>query len=185
MSDLPSTQSGDGLTILPYDDAGMGMETMSVKRTMPKVLCCICGISMDPNPANKCVNCLRTEVDITDGIPKSVILYQCRGCSRYLRPGWVSCELESRELLAVCLKKITGLSRVKLVDAGFIWTEPHSKRLRVKLTIQKEVLNGVKLQQVFAIEFVLHNQQCDTCQRSYTAHTWKASVQVCRFGLVA
>ena len=26
-----------------------------------------------------------------------------------------------------------------LVDAGFIWTEPHSKRVKVKLTIQKEV----------------------------------------------
>jgi nonsense-mediated mRNA decay protein 3 len=26
--------------------------------------------------------------------------------------------------------------QVKLVDAGFIWTEPHSKRLKVKLTIQ-------------------------------------------------
>ena len=36
----------------------------------------------------------------------------------------------------------TGLSKVKLVDAGFIWTEPHSKRLKTKLTIQKEVLNG-------------------------------------------
>lgn len=48
----------------------------------------------------------------------------------------------------------------------------------MKLTIQKEVLNGVKLQQVFAVEFVLQNQQCDACQRSYTAHTWKASVQV-------
>lgn len=111
--------SGEGLTILPYDD--VGMEMLSAKRTMPKVLCCICGISMDPNPANKCVNCLRTEVDITDGIPKSILLYQCRGCGRYLRPGWVSAELESRELLAVCLKKITGLSRIKLVDAGFIW----------------------------------------------------------------
>jgi nonsense-mediated mRNA decay protein 3 len=141
-------------------------------------LCCICGIGMDPNPANKCVNCLRTEVDITDGIPKTVLLHQCRGCFRYLRPGWVSAELESRELLAVCLKRITGLSRIKLVDAGFIWTEPHSRRLKVKLTIQKEVLNGVKLQQVFAVDFTLQNQQCDACQRSYTAHTWRASVQV-------
>ena len=35
-----------------------------------------------------------------------------------------------------------GLQKVKLVDAGFIWTEPHSKRLKTKLTIQKEVLNG-------------------------------------------
>lgn len=31
------------------------------------------------------------------------------------------------------------LLKVRLVDAGFVWTEPHSKRLKVKLTIQKEV----------------------------------------------
>ena len=29
--------------------------------------------------------------------------------------------------------------KVRLVDAGFVWTEPHSKRIKVKLTIQKEV----------------------------------------------
>ena len=29
--------------------------------------------------------------------------------------------------------------QVRLVDAGFVWTEPHSKRIKVKLTIQKEV----------------------------------------------
>jgi hypothetical protein len=29
--------------------------------------------------------------------------------------------------------------KVKLVDAGFIWTEPHSKRLKVKALIQAEV----------------------------------------------
>ena len=28
---------------------------------------------------------------------------------------------------------------MRLVDAGFVWTEPHSKRIKVKLTIQKEV----------------------------------------------
>lgn len=31
------------------------------------------------------------------------------------------------------------LSQVRLVDAGFIWTEPHSRRIKVKLTVQKEV----------------------------------------------
>jgi nonsense-mediated mRNA decay protein 3 len=51
----------------------------------------------------------------------------------------VSCSLESRELLAICLKRLKGLSKVHLVDAGFVWTEPHSKRIKVKLTIQKEV----------------------------------------------
>lgn len=61
--------------------------------------------------------------------------------SRYLQPPatWVACTLESRELLAVCLKRLKGLSKVHLVDAGFVWTEPHSKRVKVKITIQKEV----------------------------------------------
>lgn len=80
-------------------------------------------------------------VDITEGIPKQTTVNFCRGCERYLSPPaqWTRCELESRELLAICLRKLKGLSKVRLIDAGFIWTEPHSKRLRVKLTIQKEV----------------------------------------------
>ncbi len=61
-------------------------------------------------------------------------------------------ELESKELLTFCVKKVKGLSKVKLVDAGFIWTEPHSRRLKIKVTIQKEVLNGAILQQTFVVE---------------------------------
>jgi NMD protein affecting ribosome stability and mRNA decay len=80
-------------------------------------------------------------IDITDGIPKQAAVNWCKGCSRYLSPPtqWVICDMESRELLAICLRKLKGLNKVRLIDAGFIWTEPHSKRLRVKLTIQKEV----------------------------------------------
>lgn len=43
-------------------------------------------------------------------------------------------------------------AQVKLVDAGFIWTEPHSRRLKLKLTIQKEVMNGAILQQTFVVD---------------------------------
>ena len=52
---------------------------------------------------------------------------------RYLQPPseWIYCALESRELLAFCLKKLKGLNRLKLIDAGFVWTEPHSKRIKV------------------------------------------------------
>jgi len=32
-----------------------------------------------------------------------------------------------------------GLKKVKLLDAKFIWTEPHSRRIKLKLTIQQEV----------------------------------------------
>lgn len=30
-------------------------------------------------------------------------------------------------------------TQVRLIDAGFLWTEPHSKRIKLKVTIQKEV----------------------------------------------
>lgn len=48
----------------------------------------------------------------------------------------------------------------------------------MKLTVQKDVFQGAILQQEFVAEFVVANQQCDACKQSYTAHTWKACVQV-------
>ena len=77
---------------------------------------------------------------------------------RYLQPPeqWIKCSLESRELLGLCLAKLKGLNRVRLIDAGFVWTEPHSKRIKVKLTIQAEVLGGAVLQQVFIVDFVVN-----------------------------
>lgn len=84
-----------------------------------------------------CVGCIRARIDISEGIPKQGVLYFCRGCERYLQPpaDWIQCTLESRELLALCLKKLKGLNRVKLIDAGFVWTEPHSKRIKVSIII--------------------------------------------------
>jgi len=69
--------------------------------------------------------------------------------------------------------------QVKLVDAGFIWTEPHSKRLKVKLTIQAEVFNGAILQQTFVVEYVVENNMCLDCTRSNAnPNTWTACAQV-------
>lgn len=87
--------------------------------------------------------------------------------NRFLAPPWQTMQLESKELMAVCLRKIQGLSRVKLIDAVWIWTEPHSLRLKIKLTIQKEVINGAILQQAAIVEFVIRNQQCKACQASF------------------
>jgi len=98
-------------------------------------------------------------VDITEGIPKqgfysysmsythfhlphfSASVAYCRNCERFLSPPgiWTIAQPESPELLSICLKKLKGLNKVRLTDARFIWTEPHSKRLRVAVTIQKEV----------------------------------------------
>jgi hypothetical protein len=77
------------------------------------------------------------------------------------------------------------LQKVKLVDAGFIWTEPHSKRLKVKLTIQSEVFNGTILQQGFVVEFIVENHMCLECNRvNANPNTWTACVQVQRRGLL-
>lgn len=86
--------------------------------------------------------------------------------------------LESKELMALCLRKIPGLAKVKLVDAVWIWTEPHSLRLKIKVTVQKEVVNGAILQQADVIEFTIRNQQCKTCEASYAQGAWHAIVQV-------
>ena len=76
------------------------------------------------NPAAMCANCIRTRTDITEGIPKSVPLQHCRNCGRYLNPpkAWTTCQPESKELMQICLKRIKGLNKVKLIDASFIWT---------------------------------------------------------------
>lgn len=39
-----------------------------------KILCCECGTLITPNPANMCVACIRTRVDISENIPKQVCM---------------------------------------------------------------------------------------------------------------
>ncbi|PRP82139.1 60S ribosomal export protein [Planoprotostelium fungivorum] len=152
---------------------------MEFQSTPATILCCMCGTTIQANPSNMCVNCLRAQVDITDGLPKNLTVQFCKGCDRYLNPPtqWISCDLESKELLSLCLKRVKGLNKVRLIDAGFIWTEPHSRRIKVKLTIQKEVFHSTILQQTFQIEYVVAAQQCEACQRKDAKDTWQAVVQ--------
>lgn len=77
------------------------------EKQMPTVLCCMCSLPIPPNPTSMCVLCIRTRVDITEGIATNLTIHQCRGCQRYLRPPWVEAKLESRELMAVCLRKVS------------------------------------------------------------------------------
>ncbi|KAI0641299.1 NMD3-domain-containing protein [Trametes meyenii] len=145
-----------------------------------RVLCADCGTPIVPNSANLCVACLRNTVDITEGIPKQASVSYCRNCERFLSPPttWTIARPESQELLAICLKKLKGLNKVRLTEAHFIWTEPHSKRLRVSLTIQKEVLTSTILEQVFEIEYLVQYGQCPDCTKLAAKNTWKALVQV-------
>lgn len=153
---------------------------------MLSILCCMCGIPIKANPSNTCATCLASQSDVTRGISTEATLHQCRGCQRWHKDAgkWIACELESRELMSLCLANVPGLNnnkngeKVRLVDASWIWTEPHSMRLKVRLTIQKEVQKGTILQQTFVVVFVVRNQQCIECQAEFRQGSWKNLVQV-------
>lgn len=58
------------------------MSALTSQGTLPTVLCCVCGISIQQNPANMCVSCVRNTVDITQEISKKVTIHSCRTCQR-------------------------------------------------------------------------------------------------------
>ena len=109
--------------------------------TLPTILCCQCATPIQPNPSNTCPSCLASSADVTRGISTESTLHQCRGCQRWHMDAgkWIGCDLESRELMTLCLNNVSGLrkkregngDRVRLVDAVWVWTEPHSMRLKV------------------------------------------------------
>ena len=146
------------------------------------ILCCNCGAPIDGTKAAGalCYDCVRLTVDVSEGIQREATLHTCRDCERWLQPPaqWISAALESRELLALCLRKLRGLSKVRIIDANFLWTEPHSRRIKVKITVQQEAFQETIVQQTFEVEYVVASQQCPDCAKSFTANTWRAVVQV-------
>ncbi|CRG83680.1 60S ribosomal export protein NMD3 [Talaromyces islandicus] len=146
------------------------------------ILCCNCGCPIDGTAAAGalCHDCIKLTVDISQDIQRESNLHFCRDCERWLQPPntWLTAALESRELLALCLRKLRGLSKVRIIDASFIWTEPHSRRIKVKITIQQEAFQGTILQQTFEVEYVVSTQQCPDCAKSFTHHSWRACAQV-------
>ena len=165
------------------------MEVDSVPLALPAqtksaatILCCNCGAPIDGTAAAGalCYDCVKLSVDASEGIQREAVLHTCRDCERWLSPPsqWVTAAPESRELLALCLRRLRGLSKVRIIDASFLWTEPHSRRIKVKVTVQQEAFEGTIIQQTFEVEYVVASQQCPECAKSYTANVWRASVQV-------
>ena len=149
----------------------------------PKYLtisCAECGLTFCPQITRTkiCPTCVSKKNEITEGIPKQLIMTWCKYCTRYCGPPWTLCQRESKELLALCLKKIRGLKALKLIDASFIWTEEHSRRIKVQLTVQKTINDTITLEQSFIVEFTVVYTQCDDCKKEFTPHTWKACVQL-------
>ncbi len=145
-------------------------------------MCYNCGAAIDgtKSAGALCYDCIKFTVDISEGVQREATLHLCRDCDRWLQPPsqWIAAAPESRELLALCLRKLRGLSKVRVIDASFIWTEPHSRRVKVKITVQQEAFQDTILQQTFEVEYVVAYHQCPDCAKSYTANTWRAVVQV-------
>ncbi|KAL6337259.1 hypothetical protein AAG906_036573 [Vitis piasezkii] len=129
--------------------------------TVGRVLCCKCGIPIVPNAASMCVKCLSSEVDITEA-------------TQSLDPSPIGVDTA----LDLMLDDAEELE-LRLIHAEFVWTEPHSKRIKVKLRVQKEVLNGAILEQVYIVEYVQKEHMCESCCRAQgNPDQWVASVQV-------
>ena len=145
--------------------------------TYSKIVCCICGITMDANSEGICEACAKKNIDITTGITKIASLTYCRTCDRFKKPPWIKIERESQDMMNLCLSKIKGLNKVQVIDSSFVWTEPHSKEIKIKLTIQKE-LNKSLISTSFIITFKEDWAQCEDCKKTFTPHIWRAVVQL-------
>ncbi|XP_005175681.2 60S ribosomal export protein NMD3 isoform X1 [Musca domestica] len=153
-------------------------ETVQIKRNT--ILCCECGVRIESNSHNMCLSCLRDHLDITANISKQVELQFCRNCERYLQPPgeWINARWESRELLGLCLKKVRGLKDLHLIDACFIWTEKHSRRIKVKLVVEGNEADHSSLRQGAIVEYTIQNQMCHECHRVEAKDYWRCVVQV-------
>lgn len=120
-----------------------------------RILCCNCGAPIDGTTAAGalCYDCVKLTNDISQGIQREAVLNFCRDCDRWLMPpnSWLVATPESRELLALCLKRLRGLGKARIIDASFVWTEPHSRRIKVKITVQDAISDGVLMQQSFEV----------------------------------
>jgi nonsense-mediated mRNA decay protein 3 len=146
-----------------------------------KILCCLCGTPIIPNEAAMCLDCLRSQFDITDVVDKNNEVVQCKKCDRWntAKDHWVHHDMESAGLLSCCLKQIGGIQKVKLIDAKWVWTEPHSKRMKILLTVERGVLDEkITLRQNCTVEFTIKNKQCLPCIHEATDHTWGALIQL-------
>ncbi len=153
---------------------------MSARSETTSILCCLCGSNIEYNAAAMCIACLRQQVDITEGISRDLEVLNCGKCERWHTSGdnWHHMPLEGASLMGHCLKKLAlDKHSARIVESSWIWTEPHSKRLKIAVVIQKEHLN-VKLQQRVVVEYIVRSKQCLQCIRENTDHTWGAMVQV-------
>ena len=139
------------------------------------ILCCNCGIDIEPNPRNMCERCLNNATDLTSRIITNMSIETCRGCERYNIPpnSWKSFAWGSKDLLIYLLSRNKSLKKLNIIDSNFIYTEEHSKKMKVEILILED---GVE--QSCVLNYNIKNLQCAECMRSEAKQYWKAVVQL-------
>lgn len=146
------------------------------------ICCCICGLQIIPNDVNMCMDCLRTELGMHGVDERQMELVQCGKCARWhvRQDKWMHFEMESTQLLAMLLRKISGiLTSCTILDASWIWTEPHSRRIKINVDVERSVLdNKAQIRHKIIVEFTVKMKQCLECIREATDHSWETCVQI-------
>lgn len=139
------------------------------------ILCFKCGIETEPSTKNMCLRCLNNNTDLTKDIKTSMLIETCRGCERYFVPpkGWKSFSWGSQDLLIHLLSRNKSIKKLNIVDSNFIYTEEHSKRMNVEISI---VEDGIE--QKCILNYIIRNMQCPDCMRVESKQYWKAIVQL-------
>ena len=142
-----------------------------------------------------CTRCLTGEVNLCEGMPLEHELVHCStGCKKWCSAGegragrghWIAAELESRALLELCLRCFMAplKRRAKLIDGDFIWTEPHSRRVKMRIVVEAELGGSAgKLRQEVTVTFVVRSRMCPMCTRAGTGlGNWTVEVQLRQHG---
>ena len=157
---------------------GVSIIDRSSMMTYSKIVCCLCGMVIDANPRGTCEACFRKSLNIKTCIPTEFEIQYCKECQRFLRPPYVKIERESTDMMKLCLSRIKSYDKkVKIIDSSFVFSEPHSKVIKIKVTIQKEVEKNI-ISQNLIIEFKEKWNLCRDCQKIQTPHTWASCVQI-------
>ena len=139
-------------------------------------------------------------VNNTNDESHKIVIHQCRNCRRFQRTEkcWEFAEHESSQLMSICLKHIPALQHhtttstssmmtssssssaigpIRLMDAQWIWTEPHCMRYKIRCTIQTEI-HQVRVQQRVVVLLHCVFKMCPDCTREFNHRTWQSVVQL-------
>jgi nonsense-mediated mRNA decay protein 3 len=157
---------------------GVSIIDRSSMMTYSKIVCCLCSAVIDANPRGTCEACFRKSLSIKTSIPTEFEIVYCKECKRFLRPPFVKIDRESSDMMQLCLSRIKSYDKkVKIIDSNFIYTEPHSKIIKIKVTLEKEIEKNI-INQNLVIEFKEKWLLCRDCQKGQTPHIWASCVQI-------